>query len=168
MMKIIHDTTEFQIEQKSAIAIGKFDGIHEGHRELLCHVLEQKQRGMQAVVFTFHPSAATFFGQVSGAELTTRYEKRKLFQEMGIDVLVEFPLNKDTAAMSPEAFVKDILVHQMKAGYIAAGADLSFGYRGQGDKELLISLSMTYNYQVQIIDKVYFQEREISSTYVRE
>ena len=168
MMKIIHDTTEFQIEQKSAIAIGKFDGIHEGHRELLCHVLEQKQRGMQAVVFTFHPSAATFFGQVSGAELTTRYEKRKLFQEMGIDVLVEFPLNKDTAAMSPEAFVKDILVHQMNAGYIAAGADLSFGYRGQGDKELLISLSMTYNYQVQIIDKVYFQEREISSTYVRE
>lgn len=168
MMKIIYDTTDFLLEQKSAIAIGKFDGIHRGHEELLSHILEQKKQGMQAVVFTFHPSASVFFGQSTGAELTTRYEKRKLFQEMGIDVLVEFPLNRETAAMSAETFVREILVRQMRAGYIAAGVDLSFGYKGLGDKELLMRLAQEYDYQVQIIDKIYLENREISSTYVRE
>lgn len=167
-MKIICDTTEFQIEQKSAIAIGKFDGIHKGHIELLSHIIRMKEQGMAAVVFTFHPSAAAFFGQSKGAELTTRYEKRQLFKDMGIDILVEFPLNKETAAILPTEFIEKILVDQMHAGYIAAGEDLSFGYKGLGNRELLIEMSEKYGYQVQIINKVYYKNREISSTYVRE
>lgn len=167
-MEIICDTTEFQLKKKSAVAIGKFDGLHRGHRQLLSHILRQKEQGMCPVVFTFYPSASVFFGQTSANELTTRDEKRKLFQEMGIDLLIEFPLNQNTAAISPEDFVRKILVEQMKAGYIGAGTDLSFGYRGRGDKNLLIQMSEELGYQVQIIDKVYYKDREISSTYVRE
>ena len=40
-MKIIHDTTEFQIRGKAAVAIGKFDGLHKGHKELLSYIIEQ-------------------------------------------------------------------------------------------------------------------------------
>lgn len=167
-MKIICDTAEFQIQQKSAVAIGKFDGVHKGHMELLSHIIKMKEQKMAAVVFTFHPSAAVFFGQTRGAELTTRYEKRQLFEEMGIDVLVEFPLNKETAATPPEVFVEKVLVKQMQAGYIAAGEDVSFGYKGLGNKELLMQKAKKFNYQLDIINKVYDREREISSTYVRE
>ena len=167
-MKIICDTTEFQMEQKSAVAIGKFDGVHRGHMELLSHIIQMKKKKMAAVVFTFHPSAAVFFGQSKEAELTTRYEKRQLFESMGVDVLVEFPLNKETAATSPEEFVEKILARQMQAGYIAAGADVSFGYKGLGNKELLIRMAGQLDYQVEIINKVYEEAREISSTYVRE
>lgn len=167
-MKIICDTTEFQIEQRSAVAIGKFDGIHRGHGELLNHILKKKEEGMAAVAFTFHPSAAVFFGQAKGAELTTREEKRKLFEKLGIDILVEFPLTKETAATPPEEFVRKILSEKMHAAYIAAGEDLSFGYKGLGNKELLQQMSGGLSYQVQIIDKVYCMGREISSTYVRE
>lgn len=167
-MKIICDTTEFQIEQKSAVAIGKFDGVHRGHMELLSHIIQMKKKKMAAVVFTFHPSAAVFFGQSKEAELTTRYEKRQLFESMGVDVLVEFPLNKETAATAPEEFVEKILARQMHAGYIAAGADVSFGYKGLGNKELLIRMAGQLDYQVEIINKVYEEAREISSTYVRE
>lgn len=167
-MEIICGTTEFQLKKKSAVAIGKFDGLHRGHRQLLSYILRQKERGMGAVVFTFYPSPSVFFGQASANELTTREEKRKLFEEMGIDLLIEFPLNRDTAATSPEDFVRKILVEQMKVEYIGAGADLSFGCRGMGNKELLIQMSPELGYEVQIIDKVYYKEREISSTYVRE
>ncbi len=167
-MKIICDTTEFQMEQKSAVAIGKFDGVHRGHMELLSHIIQMKKKKMAAVVFTFHPSAAVFFGQSKEAELTTRYEKRQLFESMGVDVRVEFPLNKETAATSPEEFVEKILARQMQAGYIAAGADVSFGYKGLGNKELLIRMAGQLDYQVEIINKVYEEAREISSTYVRE
>lgn len=167
-MQIIHDTTEFHIEDRSAVAIGKFDGVHRGHEELLSCILEKKKAKMKSVVFTFHPSASVFFGQTSGGELTTREEKRTCFEKMGIDILIEFPLNAKTAATLPEEFVRDILVKRMNTGFIAAGNDLSFGKDGKGDGRLLGEMSKELGYQIRIIDKVYYEGREISSTYVRE
>lgn len=167
-MQIIHDTTEFHIEEKTAVAIGKFDGIHRGHQKLLSCILKKKEEGMKAVVFTFHPSASVFFGQTVGGELTTREEKRSYFEKLGIDILIEFPLNIQTAATPPENFVREILVKKMNAGFIAAGNDLSFGCRGEGNSELLQHMSHALGFQIQIIDKVLCENREISSTYVRE
>jgi len=167
-MEIICNTTEFQIEKQTAVAIGKFDGIHKGHRELLSHILRQKEQGLLAVVFTFHPSAAVFFGQSPGEEITTRQEKRKLFEEMGVDVLIEFPLNQETAATKPEEFVKRYLAGQMRTAYLAAGEDITFGRRGEGNRELLERLSEVFDYRLDIIEKMRDGSREISSTYVRE
>lgn len=167
-MQIIQDTTEFQIRQKTAVAIGKFDGIHRGHEKLLSCILEQKKKGMAAVVFTFFPSASVFFGQGQDGELTTREEKRAFFEKLGIDILVEYPLNRQTAAIEPEEFLRKILCKQMNLAYVAAGQDLSFGYQGKGDRRLLERFSGELSYEVRIIDKVFDGEREISSTYVRE
>lgn len=167
-MEIVQDTTEFWIDGKCAVAIGKFDGIHRGHEKLLAHILEQKKRGMKAVVFTFYPSASAFFGQSGEGELTTREEKRKLFAALGIDILIEFPLHAETAAILPEIFVREILVRQIKTAYLAAGADVSFGYQGKGDRTMLEAMSKPLGYQVEIIDKLFYQEREISATLVRE
>lgn len=167
-MQIIHDTTKFHIEDRSAVAIGKFDGVHRGHETLLSRILEKKKEGMKSVVFTFHPSASVFFGHTLGGELTTREEKRVCFEKMGIDILIEFPLNERTAATLPEDFVREILVKKMNTGFIAAGNDLSFGRGGKGDGRLLEQMSAELGYQVCVIDKVYHNDREISSTFVRE
>lgn len=166
-MIIIKDTIEFQIEERSAIAIGKFDGIHLGHRKLLEHILDQKKNGLLATVFTFDMSAATFFGG-DVQELSTREEKRRIFEEMGIDILIEFPLNRETAATEPEEFIRRYLVSQMKAAYICAGKDLSFGKKGAGNYEMLESFAKEYAYQVEIIDKVKYNGRDVSSTLVRQ
>ncbi len=167
-MEIICDTLDFRAGQKTALAIGKFDGLHIGHLQLLSHILRRKGQGFLATAFTFHPSPAVFFGREKGKELTTRQEKRKLFEKMGIDLLVEFPLAQPTAATPAEEFVKRYLAGQLQAGYIAAGADVSFGSQGRGDRELLQRLSADFGYQVQIIDKVYYKGREVSSTFVRD
>lgn len=167
-MQIIESTEEFQIEGRNAIAIGKFDGIHKGHTELLKHILKQKEKGMKAVVFTFNPPASVYFGKSGEKELTPLPEKRGYFQNLGIDVLVEFPLNRRTAATPAKEFIERILAGQMNAAYIAAGTDLAFGCRGMGNKELLQEFAAKFNYQVQIIDKITCDGREISSSYVRE
>ncbi len=167
-MQIIKGSTRWMLEEKSAVAIGKFDGIHKGHQALLTHILKQKESGMRAVVFTFDPPASVFFGKEGDKELTTLVEKRKFFQQLGVDVLIEFPINHETAGMLAEDFVKEILAKQIKTAYIAAGTDLSFGYKGLGDSSLLKQMSKQFGYQVQIIDKLFYKEREISSTYVRE
>ena len=87
-MQIISDKTEFKLKGVSAVAIGKFDGIHAGHYRLIDEILRQKKNGLQSVIFTFFPSATVYFGGEDAKELTTREEKREIFERMGIDVLV--------------------------------------------------------------------------------
>ena len=166
-MHIIENTTEFQLDRPGAVAIGKFDGIHLGHQKLIQKIIEQKAKGYLATVFTFDTSAAAFFGGEE-KELTTREEKRIVFEKMGVDVLIEFPLNRETAATEPVEFVQRYLVSQMQAAYICAGTDLSFGRRGAGNYELLHQYADSYGYQVELIDKVRMDGEEVSSTRVRE
>lgn len=166
-MQIIENMTEFQLKNKSAVALGKFDGIHLGHRRLLERVLEQKKRGLSTVVFTFDTSAASFFGGET-KELSTREEKREAFARLGLDVLIEFPLNRETAATEPADFVADYLAGQMRTAYLCAGHDISFGKGGAGDYTLLAALSEIYGYQVELIEKVRVDGEEVSSTRVRQ
>lgn len=167
-MQIIEKETAFWLDAPSAVAVGKFDGIHRGHQILLRHVLEQKDRGLRAVVFTFDPSPAVLFSGETLPELTTKDEKRRLFEELGVDVLIEYPLDNTTAAMEPERFIEEILVGQMKTAYIAAGQDLSFGRKGRGDAKMLTDWGKRFGYQVEIIEKICLDGVEISSSYVRE
>lgn len=167
-MQLITGTQEFKLSGDSAVAIGKFDGLHRGHRQLLEQILCCKKQGLITAVFTFDPTPASFFTGKAEPELSTREEKRRLLAGMGIDVLIEFPLNQNTAAMEPERFIGDILVGQMNMKQIAAGTDLTFGKDGTGDRRLLECLQETYGYQVRIIEKITEQGRIISSTYIRE
>ena len=100
--------------------------------------------------------------------MTTRKEKRKLFEQMGVDVLIEFPMNAVTAATEPEEFVHHYLAEQMMAAYICAGPDLSFGKKGAGNHALLAHFAKEYDYCVELIDKVMVEGVEVSSTRVRE
>lgn len=165
-MQIITDLENTDIP-KSAVAIGKFDGIHKGHRQLLGKIIEKKTKGMKAVVFTFHPSPSVFFSGKPEKELTSCEEKRKIFEDMGVDILIEFPLTGKTASITKEQFVKDILSEKLHTGYLAAGSDLSFGKNGEGNSEFLQKESKKYGFFVEIIDKITYKGDIISSTLIR-
>lgn len=167
-MEIISNTTDFKLEKETAVAIGKFDGIHIGHRRLLEEIMACRRKGMAACVFTFDPAPAVFFGKSDGRELTTKEEKRLLFERMNVDILIEFPLNAETAAIAPEVFAARLLAGQMNARLIAAGNDLSFGAGGRGNAELLRRLAPELGFAVRTIDKVCMEGREVSSTLVRD
>ncbi len=167
-MRIIADTTDFKILQSTAVAIGKFDGLHRGHRELLKQILEMKSKGYLCTVFTFDPPPEILFGKRQAQEITTKEEKRIIFEKMGVDILIEYPLNKVSASIPPENFVREVLKERMNMSYLAAGYDLSFGHKGAGNAELLRELASELDFELKIIDKVCESGREISSTYIRE
>ena len=166
-MKIITRLDELNINERTALAMGKFDGIHLGHKKLLNMILDQKQDGLKAAVFTFEPSPEEFFVGHTVRQLFTREEKRRAFEKMGIDILIEFPLTAATAATPPEDFVRTILVEDLKAVYIAAGTDVSFGDKGRGDQYLLRNMSKELGFELCLIDKVMLDGQEVSSTRVR-
>lgn len=157
---------DFKIQQKTAVAIGKFDGIHRGHRKLLKEVLSYRQKGYLAAVFTFEKPLGEYFTG-KGSVLTTNQEKEEYLADAGMDVLVEFPVNESTISMEPEKFIRKILADQMNAGVIIAGPDCSYGYRGRGDFALLKEMGRELSYETVLVEKELFDGTEISSTYVR-
>lgn len=166
-MEIISNTTDFYLEKETAVAIGKFDGVHIGHRRLLEEILSYKRRGLASCVFTFDPAPAVLFGQSDGLELTTQEEKRLLFERMNVDILIEFPMRLETAAILPGEFVREILVKRMNTRFIAAGNDLSFGAGGKGNADFLRKLGPELGFRVKTIEKACLDGREVSSTYLR-
>lgn len=168
-MKIISGITEFQLDSPSAVAIGKFDGVHLGHRLLLDRIIAASDRNpdVKSVVFTFNPSPESLFAGQALKELTTISEKRLIFDRMGVDVLIEFPMNHQTAAIRAHDFTQRYLVERMCASLIVAGSDVSFGYMGEGNADTLIRLGRDYGYECEIIDKVTYKGVPISSTRIR-
>ncbi|MDE7185269.1 MAG: bifunctional riboflavin kinase/FAD synthetase [Lachnospiraceae bacterium] len=167
-MKIIENTTEFNIEEPTVTAIGKFDGFHRGHQKLLVQLRQQQETGLKSVIFTFVPSPAAFFCKSPVKELSTIEEKRRIFEKAGVDYLIEYPFNQEIADMEPEIFVKEVLVDQIHAKCVVAGEDVSFGKQGAGNYQLLRRLALDCGYQVILIEKVSYEDKEVSSTYVRE
>lgn len=166
-MQIIRDTKDFVSPGETAVSIGKFDGVHLGHRRLLEELIDQKEKGLLATVFTFDPYPEVFFGYGSKQMLTTLEEKEQIFEKMGIDILVEFPFNAVSAATPSREFVTRFLCSHLRARFIAAGPDLSFGDHGSGNFSLLEELAPEYGFTAKKIEKVIMDENIISSTLIR-
>ena len=116
-MKILDDARDFSISGRSAITLGKFDGIHKGHQKLISHVLEKKAQGLQSVVFTFGQMPGTVFDG-KGRTILTSMERRAHLESMGIDYMVECPFVPEIIQMEPEQFIEEILVKQLKVKYL--------------------------------------------------
>lgn len=176
-MQIISGTTKFEIKEPTAIVLGKFDGVHIGHQLLISRLLEQKENGLKTVVFTFDKSPASLFIHDGDAyrELCTLQEKRAIFEKTGVDVLIEFPMNQETAMISADEFITEILQKQLNCNMLAAGEDITFGYKGMGDSRMLMEFSRNGGFRVEILDKLMnsdiFPEEEaveeVSSTGIR-
>jgi len=163
---IINEIKPLPLIGKSAVAIGKFDGIHIGHQALLEKIKEKKQEKMTIVVFTFSPSPEEFFRGESIPCVDTIEEKRDNFAGMGVDYLIEYPLTKESASISPEDFMNEILLKNLNAGYIVSGKDLSFGDKGRGNSRMLAEFAMEHDITYEVIDKVCLDGKEVSSTAV--
>ena len=167
-MNYVTGTTTFHIDGPSAVSLGKFDGLHLGHRRLVQYVLEQKKKGLSAVIFTFEKNPTRILSGLSAQNIITNQERKALLETEGIDCLLECPFVPEIAHMEPEVFVKEILVNQLHAKFVAVGKDFRFGYQRRGDHVLLKKMGKELGFRVTVIQKEQSHGRDISSTYVRE
>lgn len=166
-MIYLRGTTDFSIEEPTAITFGKFDGIHKGHRLLLDTVIKKREEGLQAVVFTFDIPPRKKVEGDRGEVLTTNEEKMHVFENLGVDYLVECPFTEDIRNMEAVDFIK-MIVEKLHVKYMVVGTDFHFGHNRAGDYRLLQENAKKFGYEVLVMEKMKDGDRDISSTFVRE
>ncbi|MDF2630760.1 MAG: riboflavin kinase/FMN adenylyltransferase, partial [Symbiobacteriaceae bacterium] len=99
------------------IAIGKWDGVHLGHQAIISElVAEARQTGGQAIVMGFHPHPmAVLRSHAAPAVLQTLEERAEVLAALDVDIHLAIPFDQTFAGMTPEAFVHDVLVRDLKA-----------------------------------------------------
>lgn len=167
-MDYIRESTDIRIEAPTVISLGKFDGLHMGHKFLVELMLKKKrQEGLKAVMFTFDIPPKAAVGKEPLKVLTTNAEKESVFAGTGIDYLIEYPFTEEVRTMEPEAFVR-MLSEKLHVKCIVAGNDFRFGHNRGGDYHLLKELGPRYGFETIIVDKRQYEGRDISSTFIRE
>lgn len=171
-MRILHGVGEIPADwPASAVSIGKFDGVHAGHRAVVSELKSLAEHdGLAAVVVTFdrHPLALLSPKDCPKALVSTE-QKLGLLAETGLDATLVLEFNRALAALSPEQFVQDILVNALRARRVLVGRDFRFGARGAGDVDLLVRLGQRDGFDVRLIEDVRPDNaRRVSSTWIRE
>lgn len=166
-MEYIKGTKEFT-SSPCVVVLGNFDGIHIGHRKLICKALQlSRELGLKSLVLTFDPHPSFVLANKEPVDLIyLRCEKERILKD--IDVFVEYPYDLDTAKMTPENFVEKVIAGQLNAKYVVVGKDYRFGHKRKGDIGLLEKLSSVYGYELVTIDKIEYDGNIVSSTWIRE
>lgn len=141
----------------SAITIGKFDGVHIGHVEIIRQLDEIAQtRGLTATVVTFdkHP-AALFRPEAKPVEITGMTRRIELIEHAGVQTNLVLPFTYELAALSPRDFVTTVLVRALHAQVVLVGHDFRFGAHAGGDVDLLRELGVEFGFDVVLIDDVF-------------
>ena len=172
-MRYIHEIREFISDRPCVVTLGKFDGVHRGHRKLLNKVHEiARKQGLSAAVFTFSVSPQVRMGERKLRMLMTNEERASFLLEQNIDLLVECPFTEEIRTMEPGDFVDRILLGRMKTKAVVVGTDFRFGKDRKGTPAFLKSYRDAGAFSLDIIEKEKDTEvpetRDISSTYIRE
>ena len=158
---------DFHLEN-TAVALGKFEGIHRGHQLLLDEIIKQKKNGLQSVVFTFDmPPRSVLKGERDYQQIYTKEERHQLLERQNIDILIEHPFTREFASLEPEEFVRHVLLEKAGAKAVVVGTDFRFGRKRSGDINVLKELSETFGFKLIVIDKLKVDQEDVSSTRIR-
>ena len=155
---------------ETAVTIGKFDGIHLGHKKLLSNLVTAADEHMLAsVVVTFdrHPDALLKPGHAKLPIIGPK-QKHDLIAKHEVDVLVTLPFDEALSNLSPEQFVQSILVDGLNAKIVLVGEDFRFGKSGAGDVHLLHDLGQQLGFEVRVIASATIDGEKISTSAIRE
>lgn len=158
----------------SVVTVGKFDGLHLGHRDVLrqlCALADAHDLVPTVVTFDRNP-LATLNPERAPAALVSPDQKIELLEQAGIGAVLMMQFTEEFAHLTPEEFVQRILVDALHAEVVLAGPDFRFGAKGAGDLAALRALGERGGFGVEVIEEFALDvdgtPRRVSSTWVRE
>lgn len=157
-MRYMTEIHSYRSGKRSAVTLGKFEGLHRGHQKLIGKVREYASEDVESIVCAFDMGKASL--------LTAREKRERLESE--VDLMIACPFTRELREMEAEDFIRQILAERLRAAFVVVGTDFRFGHGKRGDADMLARYSDTYGYHLDVVEKERYQGRVISSTYVRE
>jgi riboflavin kinase/FMN adenylyltransferase len=164
----LHDP--ISAERPTAIALGSFDGLHQGHRRVISAVTEQPANGDEPVVPTvvsFWPHPREVLHGEARLRLDLPEEKLELLEPLGIRQLVLVPFTRSLAALKPEPFVREVLADCLQARRIAVGTNFRFGVDRSGDVDDLARIGAGLGIDVRVVPMLWDGLERVSSSRIR-
>ncbi|MDE6728157.1 MAG: riboflavin biosynthesis protein RibF [Oscillospiraceae bacterium] len=150
--------------EKTAVALGYFDGLHLGHMGVIGAALAQRE--LKPAVFTFNCDT-TLPKFRSPEDLISFENKRELLAKAGVEYIYA-PDFAEVCTLTDEDFVKTILSDKLNAGFACCGRNFRFGLGGHGTPKRLVKIGARYGIRTEIVEDVCLDGELISSTHIRE
>ncbi|MEA5423406.1 bifunctional riboflavin kinase/FAD synthetase [Synechococcus sp. CCY9202] len=152
----------------SSIALGSFDGLHQGHRRVIAAITGQNcPSGCTPTVVSFWPHPREVLHGDTRLRLDLPAEKIALLQPLAVRQLVLIPFDRALASLSPEAFVEQVLVDQLQARRIAVGDNFRFGAGRRGDAQDLARIAAGHGVAVAVLPMLWDGSERVSSSRIR-
>jgi riboflavin kinase/FMN adenylyltransferase len=154
----------------SVVAIGKFDGVHSGHRAVIARArIEAEGAGARVVAVTFDRNPLSLLRpEICPDPLTSLDQKLHFLAAEGVDATLVLRFDEELAALPARTFVELFLVGALKAVTVMVGDDFRFGHGGQGNPEMLKEVGRELGFDVDVVGDVQGAGRRVSSTWIRE
>lgn len=159
----------FHSDHHTVVTIGTFDGVHVGHQKILERLVSTAKAGnLESAILTFFPHPRMVLQKDAEIKLiNTIEERKKILAKSGVDHLIIHPFTHQFSRLTAREFVRDILVHKLKAKKVIIGYDHRFGRNRTADLEVLRDFGREYDFEVEEISKQDIEEVAVSSTKIR-
>lgn len=158
MVELTYDEAQLY---NTAVALGKFQGLHKGHLLLIETILSlSKSEGLNSVVFTIDINNSKM--------INTKQDRKYILESLKIDTHIECKFTPKFASMQPYDFIKNVLHHKLGAKYVVVGTDFCFGSNREGNVDTLKHYAQEFGYKVIAIEKLSIDDNIISSSIIRE
>lgn len=160
----------FDSDHPTVVTIGTFDGVHVGHQKILERLVNTaKASNLESAILTFFPHPRMVLQKDAGIRLINTIEERKqILAKSGVDHLIVHPFTQQFSRLTAREFVRDILVHKLKAKKVIIGYDHRFGRNRTADINTLKEFGREYDFEVEEISKQDVEEVAVSSTKIRQ
>ena len=155
--------------RRAVLSVGNFDGLHLGHQKILRQVIAcAQERKAIAGVITFDPHPLKVLRPGNAPSLVETIGQRiERFAAIGLDAALVLRFDRALAELTPEEFVRGVLVEELKTAEVLVGQNFRFGHRQQGHVDTLRDLGLRFGFSVQIVEPVIIDDEFVSSTGVR-
>ncbi|MBN8648798.1 MAG: riboflavin biosynthesis protein RibF [Caulobacterales bacterium] len=169
-MKVFSGFIEAPNEMKgAAIALGAFDGLHQGHKALMMRAKKNAPNKMLGLLL-FEPPPKLFFSKdKSNMRLATERVTERLAAKVGVDIIFTLKFDYEFSQMPALDFINQVIINGFAPNNIVVGHDFRFGKGREGDAQMLKQYCATHNIEVEIIDRIDTDDGvRISSSLIRE
>ncbi len=172
-MKYFELDTQSQFEEKNlCLAIGNFDGFHQGHVAIL-NLLKKigNANNQPTAIMSFNPHPREFFdNKIENFNIYTKSDKINFLNKFDIDIYIEFSFDKNLSELSASKFVENILINKLSIKNVVVGKDFKFGKDRTGNFKILEDYSIENNFNVHLVESIMLSDssNKFSSSIIRE